>query len=200
MAMDRRSIKKMEGVTFSKFLGCGRGTSFTPRDLDLHRWGLITCIDDEYLHSLDRASTIQRWQKLATSEFRVILDPVSTHGLWSKREPFTVRRGSRPANEPIVAITRARIATHHYLAFLRAIPPVVEHLRSAPGLIRAFGIGEAPLGLQGTFSLWRDETSLREFALKDSAHKDAILASQRKHWFTEELFARFAIREMRGKL
>jgi hypothetical protein len=200
IAMDRRSIKRIEGVTFSKLLGCGRGSTFTPTDADVHRWGLIACVSDEHLQSLESTLAIKRWQKLSVSEFRVILDPLSVHGLWSKRQPFILQQEVNSSNQLIVAITRARVAIPRYLLFLRAVPAVVEHLHSAPGLIKAFGIGEAPIGLQGTFSLWRDEASLQNFAFKDSAHREAITASQNGKWFTEELFARFAVREMRGSL
>ena len=39
-------------------------------------------------------------------------------------------------------------------AFWRAVPPVSLDLAGRPGLRLAVGIGEAPVGLQGTFSLW----------------------------------------------
>ena len=200
MAFDRRAIKKIDGVTFSKLLGCGRGATFTPSDVDLHRWGLLLCVAEEHLDSLDRSTVIQRWKRNSESEFRTILDPISSHGLWSNSQPFELSATTSAYDQPVIAITRAQIALRHYLTFLKAVPPVVKHLHSAPGLIQAFGIGEAPVGFQGTFSMWRDESSLLDFAFRDSAHKEVIKGSQREKWFSEELFARFAIREMRGSL
>lgn len=169
--------------------------------LKVHSKGILENSDgDDQLRSLDDAETIQSWRKFSDSEFRVILDPLSAHGLWSKREPFNLQQESRSTNGPVVAITRARIAARRYLAFLKVVPPVIEHLHSALGLLKAFGIGEAPIGLQGTFSLWRDEASLLDFAFKDSAHREAVSASHKGDWFTEELFARFTVREMRDTL
>ena len=200
MTVDRRAVKKFDGVTFSKLLGCGHGVTFTPTDVDLHRWGLLVCIADENIGLLDRSKAIKNWQVISDSEFRVILDPTSSHGLWSNVQPFQLTNANNLPSEPLIAITRARIAPRRYLTFLKAVPRVVSQLHSAPGLIRSFGIGEAPIGLQGTFSMWRDEASLLDFAFRDSDHLDAIKGSHRGKWFSEELFARFSVREMRGSL
>ena len=41
----------------------------------------------------------------------------------------------------------------------------------APGLLAAFGIGEAPIGWQGTVSLWRSAGDLVEFAYRHPDHR-----------------------------
>ena len=80
------------------------------------------------------------------------------------------------------------------------MPPVTKSLHSKAGLVAAIGIGEAPLGLQGTFSIWIDSASLREFAYKDPAHAQVIQETKDRAWYAEELFARFAIIEEHGEL
>ena len=80
------------------------------------------------------------------------------------------------------------------------MPPVTGALRDSAGLIEAIGIGEAPLGLQGTFSLWRDDSSLKEFAYRGAAHSKVIKATHREQWYAEELFARFEVIEKAGTL
>jgi hypothetical protein len=67
-------------------------------------------------------------------------------------------------------------------------------------LVAAIGIGEAPIGLQGTFSLWESATAIRDFAYKGAAHQKAIADTSAYNWYSEELFARFAVREVRGTL
>ena len=57
-----------------------------------------------------------------------------------------------------------------------------------------------PIGLQGTFSVWKDAASLRDFAYKGKAHSEAIKATSAQQWYSEELFARFAVIEERGML
>ena len=93
----------------------------------------------------------------------------------------------------IAAITRARIKWHQNWHFWRAVPPVTTSLKAAPGLINAIGIGEAPIGLQGTFSIWKDAKSIRDFAYKSASHQAAIAATAKRQWYAEELFARFAV-------
>ena len=38
--------------------------------------------------------------------------------------------------------------------FWASVPPVADALDDSPGLMLRVGIGEAPVGLQGTFSVW----------------------------------------------
>ena len=64
----------------------------------------------------------------------------------------------------------------------------------------SFGIGEAPFGLQGTFSLWESSTALRDFAFRGKAHAQAIADTEKFKWYSEELFARFDVVEIRGFL
>jgi hypothetical protein len=119
-----------------------------------------------------------------------ILNPVSSHGEWSKKQPFQISDQPRTGG-PVIAITRARLKWSQALRFWRSIPPVVEDLHKAPGLIFSIGIGEAPIGLQGTFSIWRSESALRDFAYKNAPHRVAIEDTKKFNWYSEELFARF---------
>ena len=73
-------------------------------------------------------------------------------------------------------------------------------MKAAPGLVAAIGIGEAPIGLQGTFSLWDSAAAIRDFAYKGAAHQKAIADTSAYNWYSEELFVRFAVREVRGTL
>ncbi len=200
MARDRSRFRRMQGVSFAKMLGCGKGETFTPSDADIHRWGVLVCIDDSQIESFDSSPLIQRWRVRSTGEFRVLMEPISVHGQWSKKEPFQIASVTGGHTEKVVAITRARIAWTKNLSFWKSVPPVAQGLRTSPGLISALGIGEAPVGLQGTFSLWESEEALKEFAFKSPSHKEAIKATARQRWFSEELFARFRVSEIRGNL
>jgi len=198
MASQRRSLGRQAGVRFFKLLGTGKGESFTPRDADSKRWGLLVTIDETQINNFDNSSVIKSWRKIAISEYSAKLNPISSHGFWSRKQPFTPIAESW--NGKVVAITRARIKWSQNLKFWRAVPPVTKSLHQSPGLIGAIGIGEAPIGLQGTFSIWRDGASLREFAYKGDAHAKAIKATAENNWYAEELFARFAVIDESGAL
>ena len=199
MARDRRRLRKSPGVHFAKMLGTGTGENFTPSDADLSRWGALIVIDEARLDSLDSNAVIQGWNARASNEVRMTLDPIAAHGLWSGSNPFDWSH-TPAADTKVVAITRARIKWLQNFRFWKAVPPVSADLHQSPGLIAAIGIGEAPIGLQGTFSLWENGKALRDFAYKGQAHQKAIEATAQYNWYAEELFSRFAVRNVRGKL
>ena len=198
MAIHKFALKKLPGVSFVKLLGTGKGESFTPKDADPYRWGALVTIKQDNLDNLDKSKVIRGWQKIAKKEYRAILKPISVHGLWSGKQPFEVEKFDW--NGKIAAITRARIVWRKNLIFWRAVPPVTISLHQSPGLINAIGIGEAPIGLQGTFSLWESAAHLRDFAYKGQAHTQAIKATEENKWYSEELFSRFAVVQERGGL
>jgi hypothetical protein len=100
----------------------------------------------------------------------------------------------------VAAVTRARIAPRRLVTFWRAVPPVSADLRASDGLRLAVGIGEAPVGLQGTFSLWDSPAALTAFAYQRSPHVEAVRRTAELGWYAEELFARFAVLDVDGTL
>lgn len=198
MATQRRLLRKQSGVEFFKLLGTGKGVTFTPLDADAKRWGVLVSITEDQVSSFESSKVVKQWRKIATSEYSVELKPIASHGFWSKKQPFTPV--AENGNGKIVAITRARIKWLENIKFWRAVPPVTKSLHESPGLINAIGIGEAPIGLQGTFSIWEDAASLRNFAYKGQAHAKAITATAENNWYAEELFARFSVVAESGQL
>ncbi len=201
MALDRITLWRTPGISFWKLLGAGKGETFTPRDADPTRWGLLVVIDPNEISNFEMGPLLQRWRANATSEYIVELSPISVHGEWSRKKPFAHLPHS-PASWPgaVVAITRARIKLRKNLIFWRSVPPVTKSLHSSPGLKAAIGIGEAPLGLQGTFSVWESGEAVRNFAYRGEAHKEAIAATHREEWYAEEMFSRFAVTKELGSL
>jgi len=196
MAFDRFSLWRSPNVDFFKSLGTGKGETFTPADANSLRWGLIVQVKD--LEAFDQSLVVERWRKRSVDEFRAVLEPISSHGKWAGKEPFVAT--AKDWDGQVVAITRARIKWHQNFRFWRSVPPVTISLKSAPGLLAAIGIGEAPIGLQGTFSLWESSAAIKNFAYKGAAHQKAIADTATYNWYSEELFARFAVREVRGTL
>ena len=196
MGMDRFVLRRSKNVGFFKSLGTGKGETFTPSDANALRWGLIVEVQD--IDSFDQSFVVKQWRKNSASEFRALLEPISSHGQWAKQEPFIAM--AKDWTGPVAAITRARIKWHQNFRFWSSVPPVTMSLKSAPGLISAIGIGEAPIGLQGTFSLWESADAIKNFAYKGAAHQKAIADTSAFNWYSEELFARFAAREIRGSL
>jgi hypothetical protein len=60
------------------------------------------------------------------------------------------------------------------------------------------GFGEAPIGWQGTVSLWRSAADLTAFAYRHPVHRAVIARTPTDRWYAEELFARFAVLGISG--
>ncbi len=195
MAHDR-GIRRRPGVQFAKLLGTGNGRTFTARDADVHHWALLTCSPDrETALGLDADPVLRRWADRSEEHLRLLLDPLSSRGTWSGREPFgRPAAGARPRwDGPVVAITRARLRLGHLRRFWAAVPPVSASLHTGDGPALAVGIGEAPVGLQGTLSVWSDPRTLQAWAYRRPEHLAAVRATPVENWYAEELFARFRL-------
>ena len=199
MASQRRPVRRLPGVRFAKLLGTGSGESFTMRDADLGHWAMLTVIDDAAARDICiESSSFLRWQEIASEHAQIGMSPMASHGLWSGREPFgSARIKSRP-DQLVASITRARLRPRMATRFWQSVPPVVADLRSDPAVLFTLGIGEAPVGLQGTFSIWRSGREMSAFAYRRPAHQRAIEQTRENDWYAEELFARFAVESVRG--
>jgi hypothetical protein len=199
MGRDRGRVRRTPGLRFAKLLGTGDGRTFTVRDADPLRWGLLaTWADPAAAQAFEQSRVVRAWESDAVESFRVDLRPVASRGTWSGRSPFGDPLPVR-SDGPVAALTRARLRAAAAPRFWRAVPPVSADLRERPGLRAAVGIGEAPVGLQGTFSLWDSSAALKDFARAD-AHAAVVARTEPERWYAEELFARFAVVGSRGTL
>ena len=98
----------------------------------------------------------------------------------------------------IAVLTRARLKARKAPAFWKAIDPVSRALPDAEGMICAFGVGEAPVGFQGTVSLWRSAADVVRFAYRQPEHAAVVDRTGREGWSAEELFARFRVLDVTG--
>jgi len=180
--------RRCPDARFAKFLGTGTGTSFGLGDADLTRYAAVTVSEGDI--------RFPAWDRAAVSSARVDLEPLSSRGRWSGVEPFG--HVTKKGEGMVLALTRARLRPSKALTFWRAIPSVAAELAGAPGLLARFGIGEAPIGWQGTVSLWRDSADLTRFAYRQPEHRAVIARTPVARWYAEELFARFAIVNIEG--
>jgi hypothetical protein len=62
----------------------------------------------------------------------------------------------------------------------------------------SLAVGEAPIGYQGTVSVWREAAALEAFAYGDPSHRDVIEKTRTTGWYAEDLFARFSVLSAEG--
>jgi len=202
MGLDRRPLARTPGLRFWKLLGTGDGRTFTLRDADPSRWGLLAVWDGPSdLAAFERSSPVARaWSRLARERWRADLLPLRSRGTWSGVAPFGDLARRAPRDRPVAAITRARIRPSQWRTFWAAVPPVALDANATPGLRFALGIGEAPVGLQGTFSLWDSASALTSFAYARAAHREVVAQTAARGWYREELFARLAVLQTTGTI
>ncbi len=205
MAFERRAVSRSADLTFYKLLGTGAAHTFTVRDADPRHWALLACWSDpRAVEAFERSPVARGWDARAAAgeggeRLRVLMRPLASKGRWSGRAPFGDPH-PQPYDGPVAAVTRARLRASRTITFWRAVPPVSTRLAASPGLRLALGIGEAPLGLQGTFSLWDSPGALRAFAYESPEHLEAVRRTKSVGWYSEELFARLAVLEAHGSL
>ena len=203
MAFDRVPLSRTNGLRFWKLLGTGSGQTFTPHDADPTTWGLFAVWDSvDAAKRFSAASPVtQRWTTHAAEQWEALLVPLVWKGRWSRRDPFDGAVPGVPVpGRAVAAVTRARVKPSQWRAFAAATPPVAAAVNGSPGLRYTVGIGEAPIGLQGTFSLWDSNDALRNFAYTNAEHRAVMTRTHTDRWYAEEMFARFTVLESSGTI
>jgi len=200
MGLHRRPMRKVTGLSFWKLLGTGSGRTFTMRDANPKQWAVLTVwANDADYESFASSKMFKAWDSIATTSAHVELEPLSVKGTWAGQEPFTPIDVTRWSG-PTAALTRARIKPRWWISFWRSVPPVSIDLHNTPGLLTTLGIGEAPVGLQGTFSIWQNTDAITQFASRQAPHQAVVARTHQTGWYAEELFARFKVLTMSGSL
>jgi len=192
VALLRFGFRGIEGLTFHKILGTGKGDTFTLNDADPRHWALLSVWVSEAHPSFERRLFIRAMNSIASQHRRLSLLPISARGTWAGTQPFATQTRQQSESK-ILVITRARIKVRWWRYFYSQVPPVIVDLQKASGLQERFGIGEAPVGLQGTISIWNDNDSIKDFAYRTAAHQDVMDKTLTLKWYSEELFARFEV-------
>jgi hypothetical protein len=200
LALDRPRLARVPGLRFWRVLGTGRGADTGP-SADLRRTALFAVWDDPAdLDAFEAQPWIRdRWEA-AEEAWHVRLLAAgarSGHGLWRGVDVLDGLEVG-PDDGPIATITRAQVRLRSWRAFRAAGPAVSAELTTAPGLLAVVGIGEAPVGRLGTFSLWRSRADLLHFAHGMPDHREVVRRTRLERWYGEELFARFAPVASRG--
>ena len=181
----RRSLRRTPGLIFWRSLGTGSGADTGP-GADLARTALLGVWDSEEAH--DRFVG-HAWPQ-AVESWHVRLDPLGGHGSWGGFDLLAGAVDTTDPTGPIAMITRADVRLRRWRTFRSAGPSVSDELRAAGGLLGVVGIGEAPVGRQGTFSLWTDAAAATAFA-RSPQHAAVVRRTRAEGWYGEELFARF---------
>ena len=203
MALDRRSLVGVEGLRFWKLLGTGRSDTFALRDADPSLWGFFGVWEssDAQARFVDSGQVAKAWTKRSDEQWSATMQPLRWKGCWAGRDPFVgFDQCEAPVDSQIAVLTRARVKPTQWRSFAQAIPPVADAMKTAEGLRFSLGIGEAPIGLQATFSVWDSPEAISTFAYRGEAHRSVVQRTATRCWYAEELFSRYAVVAERGRI
>jgi hypothetical protein len=190
MRLSIPSFSKVDGLQFFKLLGSGgkRGFSILP---NFNTYAFLGVWDNETkAHAFFQNSDVfNRFSKHAAEHWTVFMYNVKAHGAWSGINPFS---NFKKYNGGIMAvITRATIKPKFVAKFWRYVPQVSDNIYDHDGLLFSIGIGEYPLFMQATFSIWKDQQNMRAYAYKSQLHREVIKKTRELGWYQEELFSNF---------
>lgn len=189
LGTDRLALRSVPGLRFWRLLGTGAGSTTGP-GVDPHRSALFAVWDDDA--ALDRfmADMSPRW-RAADEAWHVRLRAGGGHGTWRGVDVVPQLQPAASSDGPVAVITRADVRLRAWRSFRSVGPAVSDELQTADGLLDVVAIGEAPVGRQGTFSLWRDLAAVRAFSARMPRHAEVVRRTRREQWYGEEMFARF---------
>ncbi len=186
------------GLQFQKLLGSGRNFGVIPDFSQYVFLGVWECM--EQARAFGQSAEAGRLFHGTSAAGTLYLRPFRSHGNWDGQNPFT--SDPLPDNYkegPVAVLTRATIRWQALPDFWRHVPQARQMLRHHQDqLLFALGVGEKPLVQQCTISVWRDGAAINQYAYRQSGHKEVVQRTRQRRWYSEELFARFAVIDVEG--
>lgn len=186
-------FRRVKGCTFAKVMGSGGGILGFGLFPNFRIYTIIlTWEHPDFLEKFESSNWLfTKYLSISSSIQKIYGKAYKAHGKWDGIQPFTVSDTIDDANPKTIVLTRARIKFGKIRAFWRYVPMVSDELAHAQGRIFSIGIGEFPLILQATLSIWESEKHMQEYAYKNEFHIRVIRKTKELNWYSEELFARF---------
>ena len=197
MGQARFGLKKIKGLEFWKLFGSGTGEGFTPIP-NFGVYGLLCVWENETAarNALRNDDLFKKYMYRASHTSTIFMNPVSSRGYWSGAQPFIPKKEN--PKEFVAVLTRATVRWSKLKSFWREAPGISKRIGTDKNVMFKIGLGEVPIRQQLTFSIWKNLSHMDKFAHQKGSHKDAILKVRKGNWFSEELYARFNVIEVKG--
>ncbi len=179
------------GLEFSKLLGTGGGNGFSILP-NFKKYALFTVwCDEAHADAFIKENSALKWYFDNSSDYLVVkMVSIKSHGTWGGINPF-VNGLQLPENSPLAVVTRATIRPSKLHEFWWNVPSVSKFMAAQKSALYRVGIGEYPLMMQATLSIWKNEHDLMAAAYSDTVHAEIVKKTRDRKWYSEELFARF---------
>ncbi|MEM1122720.1 MAG: DUF3291 domain-containing protein [Bacteroidota bacterium] len=192
MQFAHRELSQVDGCTFYKLMGSGRGLGFNPLP-DWSVYSLLQIWENEAAANafFSKHPLAKKYDQKTAEMWTIYMRNISAGGEWSGSNPFEKSAFLSKEDPNIAVITRATIKWSMLTKFWQYVPTSHQSLSGNDGLLYTKGIGEIPVIQMATFSLWKDLASVKKFAYESKEHRVAIEKTRSLDWYSEELFARF---------
>jgi len=185
----RESLSKMAGLEFSKPLGTGSGEDYSLIP-DFSVYGIVAVWEDIcYAEAFLNSNLFSKFVRRSSEQYTVFMQPLLVKGSWSGFDNWRPAR-NHSIDGAVAVITYATIRKGFIIPFLSVTPKVSRLSENFKGLVFSRGIGEVPVIVQATFTVWENISDMEQFAYQ-KIHLEAVKLTQEKNGFAEQLFARF---------
>ena len=193
-------LAEVAGLRFGRLLGSGGGNGFALRP-NLGVYAFLGHWDDRAAAETFFSSHpwFQKAEHRTCGRAHIFLQPTMTHGEWGGQKPFTPAPDAYDPAGPVAVITRATIRTRKLPDFWRYVPKTSASIYYEPARIFSIGVGEYPVFMQATFSLWTSGKAMQNFAYRSKHHKEVVKLTRERNWYKEEMFTRFQVLGMDGE-
>lgn len=185
-----KKLEEVPGLQFFKLLGSGGGNGFS-KSLNVNVYSLH-CVWESEKHAtefFEFSDKFSEFKNRSSEVYTIFMKAIRAHGLWDGSNPYETQ--SFTPTGTVAVITRARIKLRFLPKFWRHVPSLGKNVSQAEGALIAIGIGEYPLFMQATFSIWESYEAMRAYAYGSPLHMDVIKKTRALGWYSEELFANF---------
>ncbi|MCP9236297.1 hypothetical protein [Lewinella sp. JB7] len=194
MGLAPPKLATVAGLKFYRLMGSGGGNGFAVSP----NWGVYALLGhwDGGSAAADFFASHPWFGEVKTRTSERItfhLEATMSHGEWGGDNPFTPRPDRYRAEDPVAVITRATIRPHKLLDFWRYVPRTSASVYEHPARRLSVGIGEYPIFMQATFSIWESGAAMTRFAYHSTHHREVVKFTRERGWYREELFTRFRI-------
>jgi hypothetical protein len=193
----RAPLNQTKGLQFYKLFGLGGGHGYSLKN-KFNRYGFLGVWEDrEQADRFFGGPLFSEFKRRSQERYTIFMLPRSSRGSWSGFQDWRPRSDGQPAGDLVCVLTRATLRPRYVFRFFSQIAKVVRDHKDREGLILTQGFSELPLIEQATFSIWENETLMKNFAYR-SAHAEVIRMTRKYGGFREEMYTRMEPIETEG--
>ena len=181
-------------------MGSGAGNGFSIRP-DWSTYALLIdwAQEDEARTFFENDNYFSDYLGRSENFAHIYMTPFQTHGSWGQGNPWADNLDEYQEGRMAV-ITRATIKPHLVPYFWTKVRNAADGIEDYPGHVYSKGIGEWPLFMQATISMWESKDEMRRFAYESKQHQKVMKLTRTKNWYKEDMFTEFNVLHIEGNL